>query len=293
MKRVAFLILLLCIEQSVVADVIHREKSLYRNILVTERGERRCLAFSVKKERRNQTCMDINQPKQIVFPYVRMTFAGLMVNPKPKNMLMIGLGGGTIATVLMEIYPDLEMDLVEVDESVVKVAHEYFEFRASANARVLTLDGRVFVRRALHSGQQYDLIILDAYNGDYIPEHLMTREFLNDVKKLLTGQGTLVANTFAVSKLYAHESVTYYEVFGPFINLKMPRTGNRVIIASKAKLPDQSYLIEQANQLNPKLEPFSVNLKRFLPYLSRETDWNPSTRVLTDQYSPANLMLRK
>ena len=56
---------------------------------------------------------------------------------------------------------------------------------------------------------------------------------------------------------------------------------------------DQGYLIEQANQLNPKLEPFSVNLKRFLPYLSRETDWNSSTRVLTDQYSPANLMLRK
>ena len=93
MKRVAFLIFLLCIGQSVVADVIHREKSLYRNILVTEKGERRCLAFSVKKERRNQTCMNINQPKQIVFPYVRMTFAGLMVNPKPQNMLMIGLGG--------------------------------------------------------------------------------------------------------------------------------------------------------------------------------------------------------
>ena len=50
----------------------------------------------------------------------------------------------------------------------------------------------------------------------------MTREFLNDVKKLLTDQGTLVANTFAGSKLYAHESVTYNDVFGPFINLKMP-----------------------------------------------------------------------
>ena len=225
MSRSLLFISFLLIATEAFADrVIHREKSMYRNILVTQQGDRRCLAFSVKRERRNQTCMNVKHPGKIVFPYVRMTFAGLMANPDPKNMLMIGLGGGTIASVLMEIYPDLKMDLVEVDEAVVKVAHEFFDFKATGNANVLTLDGRVFARRALVDNQKYDLIILDAYNGDYIPEHLMTREFLTDVKALLTDNGIVVANTFAVSKLYDHESVTYREVFGPFINLKMPGT---------------------------------------------------------------------
>ena len=291
MSRSLLFITFLLFATGVFADrVIHREKSLYRNILVTQQGDRRCLAFSVKRERRNQTCMNLKHPEKIVFPYVRMTFAGLMANPNPKNMLMIGLGGGTIASVLMEIYPDLKMDLVEVDEAVVKVAHEFFDFKATGNANVLTLDGRVFVRRALVGNQKYDLIILDAYNGDYIPEHLMTREFLTDVKALLTDNGIVVANTFAVSKLYDHESVTYREVFGPFINLKMPGTGNRVVIAGHSALPKPDTFRVRSGQLQPRLLPYGVNLARFLPYLDRETDWDTSARPLTDQYSPANLL---
>ncbi len=234
MKQFSLLLLLILTLPPVHADkVIHREKSLYRNILVTQQAERRCLAFSVKRQRRNQTCMNIDRPKQIVFPYVRMTFAGLMANPEPREMLMIGLGGGTIASTLMELYPDLKMDLVEVDEAVVKVAQQFFNFYPNAMTNVVIVDGRVFVRRALRIDRRYDLIILDAYNGDYIPEHLMTKEFLSDVKALLTPNGILVANTFASSKLYDHESTTYGEVFGQFMNLKMPGTGNRVIIAGK------------------------------------------------------------
>ena len=210
MNRLGLSILIALTLPPALADkVIHREKSLYRNILVTQQAERRCLAFSIKRRRRNQTCMNITRPKQIVFPYVRMTFAGLIANPEPRKMLMIGLGGGTIATTLMELYPDLKMDLVEVDEAVVKVAQQFFYFKPDNNVNVVILDGRVFVRRALKSNQKYDLIILDAYNGDYIPEHLMTREFLTDVMSLLTPKGIAIANTFASSRLYDHESVTY------------------------------------------------------------------------------------
>ena len=291
MNRFGLFILLILTLPSVLADrVIHREKSLYRNILVTQQAERRCLAFSIKRQRRNQTCMSIKRPKQIVFPYIRMSFAGLMAKPEPRKMLMIGLGGGTIATTLMELYPDLQMDLVEVDEAVVKVAREFFNFNPNENANVVILDGRVFVRRALRSSRKYDLIVLDAYNGDYIPEHLMTREFLADVKRLLAPEGIVIANTFASSRLYDHESVTYSEVFGQFINFKMPGTSNRVIIAGKDKLPARDVLTTQADHMIPLLEPYGVDLSRLLPYLDREADWDISARSLTDQYSPANLL---
>ena len=291
MNRLGLSILIALTLPPALADkVIHREKSLYRNILVTQQAERRCLAFSIKRQRRNQTCMNITRPKQIVFPYVRMAFAGLMANPEPRKMLMIGLGGGTIATTLMELYPDLKMDLVEVDEAVVKVAQQFFYFKPDKNANVVILDGRVFVRRALKSNQKYDLIILDAYNGDYIPEHLMTREFLTDVMSLLTPNGIAIANTFASSRLYDHESVTYSEVFGEFINFKMPGSGNRVIIAGKDELPNQNVLKAQADHLKTRLEPYGVDLPSLFPYLERTVDWDTSARSLTDQYSPANLL---
>ena len=290
-----FLLLLLaslCIAQTALADrVIHREKSLYRNIVVTERSDRRCLAFSVKRQKRNQTCMNPEKPNQVVFPYVRMSFAGLLANPEPRHALMVGLGGGTISNVLTELYPNLAIDLVEIDEAVVRVARDYFDFRESANTNVFIQDGRVFTRRARIQGKKYDLVILDAYTGDYIPEHLMTQEFLQDVHDLLTPDGIVVANTFAISKLYDHESQTYASVFGDFINFKMRGTGNRVVIAARGSLPANSELRDNASRLGPRLlKPYDVDLVRYLSYLDREADWDTRKAPLTDQYSPANLL---
>jgi len=290
-----FLLLLLaslCAAQTALADrVIHREKSLYRNIVVTERSDRRCLAFSVKRQKRNQTCMNPEKPNQVVFPYVRMSFAGLLANPEPRHAMMIGLGGGTISNVLTELYPKLTIDLVEIDEAVVRVARDYFDFRESANTNVFIQDGRVFTRRAKIQGKKYDLIILDAYTGDYIPEHLMTQEFLKDVHDLLTPDGIVVANTFAISKLYDHESQTYASVFGDFINFKMRGTGNRVVIAARGSLPANSELRDNASRLGPRLlKPYDVDLVSYLSYLDREADWDTRKAPLTDQYSPANLL---
>ena len=76
--------------------------------------------------------------------------------------------------------------------------------------------------------------MLDAYERQYIPEHMLTREFLTEVRSLLTPDGVVAANTFSSSRLYQNESVTYRSVFGPFYNLK---SGNRVILAANGALP--------------------------------------------------------
>ena len=121
----------------------------------------------------------------------------------------------------------------------------------------------------------------------------MTKEFLNDVKALLTPDGIVVANTFASSRLYDHESVTYTEVFGQFMNLKMPGSGNRVVVAGKNELPSQELLRAQADYLKPRLDLYGVDLPLLVPYISRTADWNTSARSLTDQYAPANLLQGK
>lgn len=270
--------------------IIHREKSLYRNILVKDSGSRRCLVFSVKREHRAQTCMDLNDPNRVVFHYARMTFAGLLLNPTPRRALMIGMGGGTISNVLAELYPDLEMDLVEVDQAVVNVARDYFDFKENDNTKVHVIDGRVFTKRAALRGDRYDMIILDAFTGEYIPEHLMTREFLEDVKSLMTEDGVMVANTFASSDLYDHESVTYRLVFGQFFNFKRSGTGNRVIVASARALPIRNDLQAVAEVLAPELGPYGIEIRKFPGQMDRRQDWNTRKRPLTDQYSPANLL---
>lgn len=284
-----FLLVFTC--SGIAADnIIHRQKSLYRNIVVQESNNQRCLIFAVRKGDKNQTCMDLNDSKRIVFPYVRMIFAGLLVNPEPRSMLIIGLGGGTIPTALAELFPEVPMDVVEIDPAVVEVARQFFDYKERTGVTVHVLDARIYIKRAGLLQKKYDMVILDAFTGDYIPEHLMTKEFLQETRTLLTESGVLVANTFSTSDLYDHESVTYAAVFEELINFKMPGTLNRVIITSRDSLPSRRVLRDRAKQLASRLDTYSIPITNYIPYLSKRKDWRKNARPLTDQFSPANLL---
>lgn len=272
------------------AKVIHRQRSLYSTILVDQRGSLICLQFSVRRDQRNQSCMDKRRPREMVLAYTRMMMTGLLVQPDPALILMIGMGGGTMPTVLAELYPDAEIAVVEIDPAVVTVAKEHFGFVPTEKMQVIAQDGRVFVKRAALNGARYDLIVLDAFNGDYIPEHLMTREFLQEVKSLMNPGAVVVANTFAISQLYHHESTTYHGVFGDFLNLKSNASANRIILAVNGPLPDNASLRATAIELTPRLKPYGLSLRKHVGRMGRKPDWDTGARALTDQYSPANLL---
>ncbi len=282
--------LLLPLAQTADARIIHRERSLYSTILVDERGSTICLQFSVRKDQRNQTCMDRKAPRKMVFPYAKMMMMSLLMVPEPERILIVGLGGGTLPVALNELYPEAQIDSVEIDPAVLKVAETYFGFQEKENMRVILRDARVFTKRALAAGEQYDLIMLDAFNGDYIPEHLMTQEYLEETRGLLSEGGVVAANTFAISRLYDHESATYQEVFGTFYNVRSRISANRVILATNGELPSMESLAAVGRTLGPSLAPYDVRVNDFLPGFSTEADWDESARVLTDQYAPANLL---
>lgn len=282
--------LLLALAAPAAGEVIHQERSLYRDITVEQNGPRRCLIFNVHRGDRNQTCIDLNEPDHLVFSYTRMSFAGLLLNPEPESILIAGLGGGSISMTFSDMFPDALIDVVEIDPAVVSVAKDYFLFEETENMRVYVNDARVFIKRAGLEGKQYDYIMLDAFTGDYIPEHLLTREFLEEVKQILSPGGVLVANTFSTSRLYDHESVTYQRVWNEFYNFKLPTSGNRIIITRHTALPPRGDLTATAQRLAESMEKYSVPLLEYPARMSTRVDWDMSRRVLTDQYSPGNLL---
>ena len=220
-----------------------------------------------------------------------MAFAGLAIKPDPSRVLILGLGGGTLADVFATLFPAIEIDAVEIDPAVIKMARRYFGFAERPGTTVHARDGRVFVRRALRDDKRYDYIVLDAFNGDYIPEHLMTQEFLEECRSLLTDDGVLVANTFSSSRLYDSESVTYEAAYGSFLNLRR-RNGNRVIIAAAEELPVMATMQANIAAVDADLERFGIDLTEILS-LDRGRDWRAHARILTDEYAPANLLQGK
>nr|WP_259368069.1 MULTISPECIES: fused MFS/spermidine synthase [unclassified Colwellia] len=275
------------------AEVVHQERSLYRNILVDDQGDLRCLKFNVKTTKTNQSCFYKTAPQRLVFNYTKLLFSGLLLIEQPKSILIVGLGGGTMSNVLQELYPTSKITNVEIDPAVVKVARQYFGFLENQAVSSVIQDGRIFIKRALIRKQQYDWIILDAFNGDYIPEHLLTQEFLQEAKDLLSPEGVLSANTFSVSDLYAHESATYKAVFGDFYNVRNYKNSNRIILAAKGQLPSVELINQRAKKLQTRLTPFNIDLLKIsqqMTPISVEQDWPEKTKLLTDQFSPANLL---
>ncbi len=218
--------------------LLHQERSLYRNIFVTQDGDERCMLFRYPRPFGRESCKLLNDPNKLIFDYTQMMLAALYLSPNPKHILIIGEGGGTIPTALTEMFPDTQIDLVELDKAVDAVARNYFGFKPSPKVRVTISDGRVFVKRAAPQKPNYDLVLLDAFDADYIPEHMLTREFLQEVKSIMVPGGVIVANTFSDSALYDYESATYHAVFGPFFNVKL---ANRIILGrAGGMLPDGS-----------------------------------------------------
>ena len=266
---------------------LHQERSLYRNIFVNQDGDERCLLFRARRGLGRESCRLMSNPDKLVFEYTQMMLAGLYLDPQPKHILIIGLGGGTIPSALQALVPSAQLDVVELDDAVNRTARQYFNFTPAAGTHVTIEDGRVFVKRAGLAKASYDLIMLDAFEADYIPEHMLTKEFLQEVKAIMAPKGVLVANTWSSSGLYDHESATYASVFGDFFNMKL---GNRVIVAQLGGLPSDADLKRNADAWEPRLAPRGATESFLLPLMKVKRDWDPNSRILTDQYSPSNVL---
>jgi spermidine synthase len=283
----SLIILLCCVAaRAAGAQVLHQEKSLYRDIVVYEENGLRCMKFGYFNVQ-PQTCMYVLDPAELAFPYSRMLIGALYLKPAPRRVLLVGLGGGTLATALKTALPSAQIDCVELDPAVVQVARKYFGFKPERFSSVVVDDGRVFVKRAARQGKKYDMIFLDAFDQAYIPEHMMTREYFAEVKSILADDGVLGANSHTGSKLYDAESATYAAVFGSYFNLVHL---NRIVLFRNNGLPAIAELQANAEHLAGRLQSIGVDKGWLLPLFTTDVHWPDGTRILTDQYSPANLL---
>lgn len=210
--------------------LIHQERSLYRNILVLEGSGHRCLTFGRRSAR--QSCMNLAEPEKLVFGYTSRMFDALTQLSNPKRILIIGVGGGSLPMAARRRFPAARIDAVEIDPAVIDVARQYFNLREDNKLHLYSGDGRIFIRQQILRRITYDAILLDAFDKDYIPEHMATVEFLAQIRSSLAPDGLLLANTYSGTALQAHEEASFQRVFGVIQETRL-NNGNRIILAGE------------------------------------------------------------
>lgn len=269
--------------------VLKEYKSLYRNVSVVQHGNRRCVRLQNKKNPQNsQSCMLLDRPQTLLFFYSQAMLATLTTQKDGLEVLNVGLGGGTMPKAIRSYFPNSTVTSVELDPKMVTAAKEFMFFTEDTYNKVVVQDARYFIRKEQKRKAQYDVVLLDAFDGEYIPEHLTTQEFLEEVKAILKPDGMLLANTFSHKDFFHSESATYESVFPGFCSYRY--AGSRTLVAIKGRACAKEQVLSAINQDMDKLKNYIPRPGYLLRLLDNKKDWNAQAQVFTDQFAPANLL---
>jgi spermidine synthase len=256
----------------------------YNDVFITKRGHQLVMSFQIKGWDYTESVSNLLDPDDLPLRYAQVMTIATIYPQAPRKILMLGLGGGSISTYLGRFMPDAAITTVEIDPGVITAAKTYFGLRESARMRYLAGDGRVFLTR---NSELYDLILLDAYRGGYVPFHLLTREFYGLVKQRLAPGGAAAFNVHDGSKLFASTVMTLGEVFAA---LDLYPTGRGEVIAVATAAPVDAQTLEGRAAALQKQHGF-----RFpLPDMLRRRMDKPQSQaaggdVITDDFAPADV----
>ncbi|MFQ3568681.1 MAG: fused MFS/spermidine synthase [Aggregatilineales bacterium] len=173
-----------------------------------------------------------------------------------ESVLIIGLAGGTIARQHIHVYGDIPIDGIEIDGKIIEVGAEYFEMNPETMPSLTPYaeDGRYMLNQL---ERRYTIIAVDAYRPPYIPWHLTTVEFFQEIAAKLTDNGVVAINvgrTPTDRRLVDALTETMRYVFPSVHAMDVPHSFNTILVATR--LPSASTnLLSNLNALPEDAHP--------------------------------------
>ena len=182
-----------------------------------------------------QSRMDIRQPDALNLAYTRMMMGFLLFKPAPANICMIGLGGGSLAKFCHRHLTGTQIVVVELNPYVIALRDSFHVPRDSARFSIIEADGAAFLREAT---ARYDVLLVDAYDAQGLPEPLSTQRFFDDCCTALTPEGILVVNLHADHPHHAiHVDRIARSFDGASLVVDDTARDNRIVFAEKGRPP--------------------------------------------------------
>jgi len=216
------------------AGQIYETESAYNYIQVLQDGDFRYLRLN-----EGQGIHSIYHPEQLAYQGPWMQFlAAPFFNPAPYNQddvrsyAIVGLAAGTTARQVSAVYGPIPIDGYEIDPEIIQVGQKFFDMN-QPNLNPIPKDGRVGLAQ---SDQKYSVIGIDAYRPPYIPWHLTTREFFQEVYQHLDENGVLVINVGRAPedrRLIEGLVATVHTVFPSVYVMDIPDTFNSIVYATR------------------------------------------------------------
>ena len=139
-----------------------------------------------------QSAMSLTKPHSLALSYMPIMQKITDFVQQPESILLLGLGGGGFIRYLHHRYPQCHIDVVEISSTVIEIAQRYFNIPSdSNNLNIINTDAA----EILHNCKQnYDIIYVDLYQQDSMPDFMYSTDFYIDVHHCLKANATTAIN---------------------------------------------------------------------------------------------------
>jgi spermidine synthase len=205
----------------------------YDKPFVVDNGVRRFLHFDFAAI---QSAMDMSDPQKLALAYTRKMMAFLLFNDTPRHILLIGLGGGSLAKFCYGNLPSASVTAIEVNQDVIALRDEFAIPADDHRFRVINADGVAYVSALTHSK---DVILADACDRAGTALELDSVEFYRRVRGRLSESGVFVINLCGEPCSTASHLDKLRDAFdGQLLSLHVQRDSNVIVFAFKERRPD-------------------------------------------------------
>ncbi|MDP2881880.1 MAG: spermidine synthase-like protein [Azonexus sp.] len=237
----------------------------YPKPFVIDDGKSRFLYFNV---RLMQSEMSLKAPHDLAIRYTQKMMAFLLFLPRPKRIVLIGLGGGSLIKFCYQRMPGTQLTAVELDPNVIAFRDTFLMPPDDERLQVLEADGAEFLES---TEKGIDALLVDAFDKTGFAPSLANREFFDNAFAKLSGNGVLVINLAGEKETYAGLIGEAMHVFDDqVIVISVPDDGNHVLYAFKERHfePRWRWLHNYAKELRAK---FGLDFPGFVQKMERST----------------------
>ena len=237
----------------------------YPKPFVIDDGKSRFLYFNV---RLMQSEMSLKAPHDLAIRYTQKMMAFLLFQPRPKRIVLIGLGGGSLIKFCHYRLPGTQLTAVELDPDVIAFRNTFLLPPDDERLQVLEADGAEFLEK---TEKGIDVLLVDAFDKTGFAPSLANREFFENAFAKLAGNGVLVINLAGEKETYAGLIGEAMHVFDDqVIVISVPDDGNHVLYAFKERYfePRWRWLHNYAKELRAK---FGLDFPAFVQKMERST----------------------
>lgn len=149
-----------------------------------------------------------NDPLDYGLNYLRQQILASCVHPNPKNVLVLGLGVGAVATLCRVIHPDIDLTIIELNPAVIEAARTCFSFEEKPGCRIICADAHDWLLH--HPDHSFDLIFNDCFDGLMSSVHMRDVSTLEYLAGHLSDSGILITNLLDYQNIPALEWHTRY-----------------------------------------------------------------------------------